>query len=725
MKRAIALLMILLSVSGIFASEEDPVFALVLSGGGATGLTHIPIIQELDKRGIVPDMVVGTSMGALLGGLYAAGYDGEDLEYICRTADLNSAVYNISPMRSAGILPSAFDTVHSNVLNIQIGDEGIGTQMGILNDEKVNSLLSSYLAKVLHVTDFDDLPIPFRCVGTDIMNRRTIVFGSGSLFDAMRASMAIPLVFSPVILDDGSVVIDGGVTANMPAAIAKQLGADYILSIDCNDILGRYSEKPEVPETYSAFVMILLDYLTENDKAADIEASDWIISPDYSGFSMMDFGRVDEILASAEKAAASEEVQAILDEVARTVGPYMEGKTYPHIEDIEAPLVSDVLFSGILPSHSDSLSQFIGRRMDYSTLVELEELLGTIKRHDGLKSVTYEVSGDVIYVRGESYPLLSGFFSMGLRGGLGVRYDGKNLYFSYTPKLSLSTQFGLTETLYATASLFVDDGVGLKFGISLPVLERSFFYFDLGLKYGQLSSLAIPGTYSIAYGRDLGLYGIAGIGYLYSNNLRTDFIIGAEYKHINGISGNDIIINDSHSGYVYAGIGLVYDIYNETNPADNGFETELSLTIGADFPESMLGYSFEASFFGVYGPAEQFKFIAEGEIATIRRPWYLEAAFHVSKTGLPVTDYLYGMLGFRIPLPSSAFIDAGVFAEGISRDRRVSSWQMNSELIPFSGINDYDIGGAISGGIFTSFGTLKATLYVSSTPRVSFMVEFE
>ena len=125
-RKAIALLLAMLAIAApAFASDDDPVFALVLSGGGARGLTHIAAIQELDRRGIVPDLVVGTSMGALVGALYAAGYDGDAMEDVALHADLYDAVFSMPPMRTVGTIQSAFETEPGNVRKslVSFGDE--------------------------------------------------------------------------------------------------------------------------------------------------------------------------------------------------------------------------------------------------------------------------------------------------------------------------------------------------------------------------------------------------------------------------------------------------------------------------------------------------------------------------------------------------------------------------------------------------------------------------
>ena len=193
-------------MSMLSASIFRPKFALVLSGGGAKGLAHIPILKELDRRGIVPDIVLGTSMGAVVGGFYAAGYSGEELERVVRSNDLMSYFLHLNATRDTESIQSPFTGYDTNLLTVEFGSSGIGASAGLIDDQYVNGFIRRHLSKVLSIKDFDKLSIPFRAIGADITNNRMVVFSSGSLFDAIRASMSLPVIFSPVQLEDGSYI---------------------------------------------------------------------------------------------------------------------------------------------------------------------------------------------------------------------------------------------------------------------------------------------------------------------------------------------------------------------------------------------------------------------------------------------------------------------------------------------------------------------------------------
>ncbi len=722
MKRALILLMLLISLSGAYASDK-PVFALVLSGGGAKGVAHVPILQELDRRGIVPDMVLGTSMGALIGGFYAAGYTGDDLERIVYENDFMDMIFQLYVIHEAEVIPSPFTDYETNLLTIEFGQEGFGAANGLLDDQYVNSFMRRYLSKVLSVTDFDDLSIPYRCIGTDVTNSRRVVFDSGSLFDALRASMAIPIVFAPVRLQDGSYIMDGGLEDNLPIDLARALGADIVLAVDVNDVMGIYDTSPDA-ETLSGAFTAFTDYLTRPNVIKQYANADWVITPDLGRYSAMDFGSLDKIYECG--VAIVEARQDAFDELEQRLMPYKDEMHRVLYRDIEAPLIEDVVYD-VPHTYDNDLQAFIGRPMDYETITEFENLLGEIRSHERLKSVTYEIRDGVINVRKEAYPTLSGDISFGLNGGLGIRYDGDKTFFVFNPEFTLSGRLALIPSLDLTYGIVIDEGITLDAGLSYPFLDTAFLYGNIGLKYGQLSYLSIPGTRNYNFGNDVGLFAKTGIGYVYRNDLRLDIIIGADYSYISGItSGSTELLGRSHDVYVYGGIGLVYDTYLGERASDDGFEGSFTITAGGDFPQMMPAYSMILEFFGAYGPTPSFKFIFEGEVSTIRRPRNLAAAYRVMQTGLVTHDYAYFMGGIRLPLPASTYLDAGVYAEGYGSlaEDMIRDWSMN-ELIPFCTMDKLELGGYLAGGIMTSFGKIGAELYISGTPRVSFMVSIE
>ena len=228
MKRLTCVLVLVMSCLCLFAAPR-PVVALVLSGGGARGFAHIPIIEELERRGIVPDMVIGASMGALVGALYASGYTSQDMYALIDDTDFMNAVFNLS-QPAEKVLDRAYDSIGDPNFSIDFTEDGIGRTDALLDDSKVNLILHEALSRVEDIGSFDDLAIPFRCVGTDFRSGEGIVFSSGSLYDALRASMSMPFVFPVVQLEDGRYVVDGGVYDSRAFAelVQRELGLRHV-----------------------------------------------------------------------------------------------------------------------------------------------------------------------------------------------------------------------------------------------------------------------------------------------------------------------------------------------------------------------------------------------------------------------------------------------------------------------------------------------------------------
>ena len=376
------LFVMLVSVELLSASFFKPKFALVLGGGGAKGLAHIPIIQELDRRGIVPDMVLGTSAGALIGGLYAAGYDGDELEEIVTENDIMNYIFHLYAVRPRELIPSPFTDFETNLLTVEFGTTGFGAANAILDDQYINAFLRRYIAKVMEVEDFDDLPIAFRAIGTDITNNRKMVFDSGSLFEALRASMAIPLVFAPVQLEDGSWIMDGGTEDNLPIDVARDLGADIVLAVDVADAGRVHPDSVPDMHTLSGAFTGFTDYLSRPAVLAQYENADWVIVPDVGTFSALDFGSksTEELLEAGREAVA--ENADVFDELERRLAPYKDDMEYTHYSELPTPVIEKVLPNGVPASYRETLVSFEGRPMDYETISEFEAFLDDIRTHD-------------------------------------------------------------------------------------------------------------------------------------------------------------------------------------------------------------------------------------------------------------------------------------------------------------------------------------------------------
>ncbi len=204
--------------------------ALVLSGGGAKGLAHVGVLEVLERRGIRPDLIVGTSMGAIIGGMYASGYPARVIDSLARVLPLPSLFRRYAPGRRLA---------WGNLLPVAIweqGERGFALQTAAIREREVNALFNAALLRgnLLARGDFARLPIPFRAVATDLRNRSPVALDSGDLAQAVRASAAIPLVFPPEIIG-GRALVDGGLSANIPVAQARALGATRIIVSDVTE----------------------------------------------------------------------------------------------------------------------------------------------------------------------------------------------------------------------------------------------------------------------------------------------------------------------------------------------------------------------------------------------------------------------------------------------------------------------------------------------------------
>ncbi|MGB5382958.1 MAG: patatin-like phospholipase family protein [Lutimonas sp.] len=211
------------------AQEKKPKIAVVLSGGGARGIAHISTLQMLDSLGIVPDMILGTSMGSVVGGLYAMGYSGDEIEKLTRETNWETLFGGgISLQDISNEEKSEYDRY---LIDFDFVKGKPKVSNAIINDQNLREYLNALTYPVYNISDFDKLPIPYRAVATDIVEGKEVVLASGSLNFAMRASMSIPGIFMPVDYEN-TILVDGGVLNNFPTDIAKSMGADIIIGSD-------------------------------------------------------------------------------------------------------------------------------------------------------------------------------------------------------------------------------------------------------------------------------------------------------------------------------------------------------------------------------------------------------------------------------------------------------------------------------------------------------------
>jgi len=284
-----------------YAQPRRPKIALALSGGGARGMAQIGVLKTFEKYGITIDGIAGTSIGAVVGGLYAVGYNATEIETLARQIDWNDIIHDTPPRKQLFLGQKESNEHH--IFQIRLDGLSIDIPSAYTSGHKLSSLISDL---VLHAPSplsnrFDRLHIPFCAVCTDLYSGKKVVLSEGSLIDAIRASMAIPLLFSPVELDTMK-LMDGGILQNLPVHEAGQMDADFVIAVDTSSKL-RSRSSIKAPWEIADQVTTIMQQETLQKQ---IREADLCIQPDLGGLSNTDFQYLDQLIAAGEAAAEME-----------------------------------------------------------------------------------------------------------------------------------------------------------------------------------------------------------------------------------------------------------------------------------------------------------------------------------------------------------------------------------------------------------------------------------
>nr|WP_315446232.1 patatin-like phospholipase family protein [uncultured Pseudomonas sp.] len=283
------------------AEAPRPKVGLVLSGGAARGLAHIGVLKALEEQGIKIDAIAGTSMGAVVGGLYASGYKIDELEKLALGIDWQQALSDAPPREDVPFRRKQDDRDFLVKQKLSFRDDGsLGLPLGVIQGQNLALLLESLLAHTSDTRDFDKLPIPFRAVATDIANGEKVVFRKGHLPQVIRASMSIPAVFAPVELD-GRLLVDGGMTDNIPLDVAREMGVDIAIVVDIGTPLRNRKQLTTVVDVLNQSITLMTRRNSEEQLAA-LKPTDVLIQPALASFGVTDFGRAQEMIDAGYRA---------------------------------------------------------------------------------------------------------------------------------------------------------------------------------------------------------------------------------------------------------------------------------------------------------------------------------------------------------------------------------------------------------------------------------------
>jgi NTE family protein len=283
------------------ANAPRPRIGLVLSGGGARGAAHVGALKVIEEMHIPIDAIAGTSMGAVVGGLYASGMSAADIEKLLFSVDWQTAFSDRMPRRDLGFRRKQDDRNFLVRYSLGISNDGVKLPKGLIQGQKLSQVLRSAALPVAEITDFDRLPIPFRAIATDLETGAPVVMGSGDLVTAMRASMSAPGVFIPAERD-GRLLVDGGLVKNLPVDVMREMNVDVLIVVDVTFALYSRSELTSPLEITLQASAIMMRSRTLEQRAL-LTDRDIVIDPPLGTYGSTDFARVAHARTMGEQAA--------------------------------------------------------------------------------------------------------------------------------------------------------------------------------------------------------------------------------------------------------------------------------------------------------------------------------------------------------------------------------------------------------------------------------------
>jgi NTE family protein len=368
-----------------------PRIGLVLSGGGARGAAHVGVLKALEDIRVPVDAIVGTSMGAVVGGLYASGMSAADIEKLISSIDWQDAFRDRPSRKDLAFRRKQDDRDFPVRLPLGLKSGKLLYPRGLIQGQKLNQMLRLQTLPVSQVESFDDLPIAFRAVAADIETGATVVLDHGDLATAMRASMSAPGVFEPVEVDK-RVLVDGGLAENLPAEIARAMHVDVLIVSDVSFPLQKRDTLMSPLDVSNQMVAILIQRETKRQRATLTER-DVVIEPLLGGMTSFDFRNVDEAISSGEVAAQT--VATRLAELSVSGDQYAQYLARRSVRERPGPQIdfvrSDARSKRYARIIDAAMEPLIGKPLDSSTLERrITELYGL----DLFETVDYRLVRD-------------------------------------------------------------------------------------------------------------------------------------------------------------------------------------------------------------------------------------------------------------------------------------------------------------------------------------------
>lgn len=459
---------------------KRPTVAVVLSGGGAKGMAHIGALEVVKKVGIPIDYYVGTSMGAIIGGLSSIGYSPEQLDSMVRIQNWSLLLSDRIPRAYQNMQEREADEKY--IISVPFGEKMRLQQAGgLIKGQNLNNLFSELTIGYHDSIDFNTLPTPFACVSDNIVTGKEVNFHSGILSQAMRASMAIPGVFTPVRMDS-MVLVDGGVVNNYPVNVAKAMGADYIIGIDVQSDLKPASEL----ETAPSILGQLINLMGEDMYKKNLKESNVVIKVDVKGYSAASFNNeaIDTLIRRGRE-AGNKQIEALY-ELKKTLGldsTYIPAKKieYPYSPDRKV-FVRKIIFDGYFGRERKWLIKECKLKEDSELSIrDIEKAATMICANMGYSSATFslpkseEGGYDLVFTITKRHKKMV---------NLGVRFDSEDIasiLINFTNNFNTKTPTSLS----LTARLGKIAGAKIDYAIEPAPLK--YYNFSYIFRYNDIN----------------------------------------------------------------------------------------------------------------------------------------------------------------------------------------------------------------------------------------------
>lgn len=543
------LLSLVLATTAIFAAKpiyaatgqciksevtDRPRIGLVLGGGGARGYAHVGVLKKLEEMRIPFDYITGTSMGSIVGGFLATGMQSDELGKIVREADWDDMFKDSTSREDQPFRRKADDDLGLFGPKLGIGKDSSLLPKGVVSGQKVIFMFESVISQRVNTSDFDQLPIPFRAIATDIVSGDMVVIADGELSMAMRASMAVPAVFDPV-RRDGYLLVDGGLVRNLPVDVARDMGADVVIAVDVGTKLAGKSELTNALDiVYQMSGLLTVQNTDEQIKT--LGKDDVLITPDLGDeIGSADFKKLDVAIPIGYAAA-----EAIQDQLQKYSLSESEYRTWRQQVDACVDGPSQVYFVQL-----DNQSRFSddvilklitikpGEPLDLAQLDhDLKQIYGlgfirqaryNIVEQDGRQGIRITVDQDE---RGTQF----------IESGMDLSFSGRGTDFNIRAgylntglgergsEIRALAQFGESPGLFVDYYKPLDDALKYSFEPSISYFNRPLLIFDNeGHALAEIELDEVGAA--IAFGREFGRFAKLSVGFTrYAGNM--DITVG-------------------------------------------------------------------------------------------------------------------------------------------------------------------------------------------------------